>query len=121
MRKLAYVVLLLAVAAIPSRAQSTHKAVLTWTASTDAAANPTLGYNVYKFQGTCPIGTTPTATKLNTSPVTATTYTDSGLTVGASVCYFVTSTLNGAESGPSASAGGTVPPAGVLNITVTVQ
>ena len=51
LRKLALSFVLLAAAAIPSKAQSTHSATIKWNASSDAAANPTLGYNVYKFQG----------------------------------------------------------------------
>jgi hypothetical protein len=118
MRKLAYLILLLAFVTFPARAQ--HSAILKWNASSDAAANPSLSYNVYRFQGPCPTGSTPTFTKVNTAPVTALTYTDTSLALG-NVCYYVTATLNGAESAPSASAGGTVPPAGVLTITVTVQ
>lgn len=120
MKKLAYLFLLIAFVITPLRAQAAHSAVIKWSASPDAAANPTLGYNVYRFQGTCPTGTTPTFVKVNAAPITALTYTDSGLALG-NVCYYVTAVLNGVESVPSASAGGTIPPAGVTTITVTVQ
>ena len=125
MRKLLYLLVLLSIAAVPSRAQTPHSAVLTWNASSDAAANPSLTYNAYKFLGPCPIGTTIVATsqftKINTTPITKLSYTDTNLSVGSNVCYYVTASLNGVESVPSASAGGTVPPAGVTTITVTVQ
>lgn len=99
--------------------QSTHSAVLKWGASPDAAANPSLGYFVYRFSGQCTSTGSPVFTKLNSTPITALTYTDSGLGIG-SYCYYVTSTLNGVESVPSNTAGGTVTPATVV-ITVTVS
>jgi hypothetical protein len=74
--------------------------VLSWTASTDAAANPTLTYNVYKFSGVCTTTGSPVFTKINTAPVTTLTYTDSTVTTG-TFCYYVTAVLNGAESAPS--------------------
>lgn len=121
MRKLAHLLLFLfLVVSVPTRAQAAHSAVIKWNASADAAANPSLSYNVYRFQGTCPTGTTPTFTKINTAPITSLSFTDSNLSLG-SVCYYVTAVLNGAESVPSATAGGTIPPAGVTTITVTVQ
>ena len=110
---------------IPAPAQAaTHQAVLTWTASTDAAANPTLTYNIYRFSGACP-ATAPTTvgtggfTKINASAITALTFTDTGIGVG-SVCYYGTSLFNGAESVPGVPAGGTVGPA-TINLKITLQ
>jgi len=105
-------------AAAPARAQ--HSVTLAWGASADAAANPSLTYNVYRFNGTCPAGTTPVFTKVNTAPVTGTTFTDSTVALG-NVCYYVTSTLNGAESTPSNTASGVVLPGSptLLKITAT--
>lgn len=81
---------------------TSHQADVTWTASVDAAANPTLAYNVYRLTGqVCP--TTPTLTgftKLNTTAAGATAYTDVGIQPG-SYCYSVTALLNGAESLPT--------------------
>jgi len=104
--------------ASPARAQ--HSASLSWTASSDAAANPTLGYNVYRLAGACPASGTSGFTKLNTSPVTATIYSDATVGLG-SVCYYVTATLNGAESVPSNTASAVVLPGAptLLKITAT--
>jgi hypothetical protein len=96
-----------------ARAQTAHQAVLTWTASSDAAANPTLGYNVYRLSASCPKQGTSGFTKLNSAPVMALTYTDTPLPVG-NVCYCVLATLNGVESKPSNKAGGTVGPGTVV-------
>ncbi len=100
-------------------AQTTHSAVLNWTASSDAAANPTLGYNVYRLSASCPKTGTSGFTKLNTAPVTALTYTDTPLPIG-NVCYCILATLNGIESKPSNKAGGTVGP-GTVVLTLTIQ
>jgi hypothetical protein len=115
----AFLLLFCGIAAFPLPAQAARKAVVTWNASSDAAANPTLAYNVYKLAGACPASGTAGFAKVNTSPVSALTFTDSGIGVGP-VCYYVTATLNGAESIPSNTAGGTVGPSTVV-ITVTVN
>lgn len=119
MKKLAYIFVLIAILVAPACAQAAHQAVLKWGASPDAAANPALGYNVYRLAGACSASGTAGFSKVNAAPITALTFTDSGLGVGP-VCYYVTSTLNGAESAPSNTAGGTVGPAAVV-ITVTVN
>ena len=93
--------------AAPARAQ--HTASLTWTASTDAAANPTLGYNVYRLAGACPTSGTAGFSKLNTATVTTTSFTDSTIALG-NACYYVTATLNGAESVPSNTASAVILP-----------
>jgi hypothetical protein len=103
---------------------SAHCITFTWTASTDAAANPTLGYQLYRSStgsgtsangtGICP--TTPPATVSaalalgfvlisGATPISGTTYTDNGfpsppLPFGA-YCDFVVATVNGAQSVPS--------------------
>lgn len=115
----AFLLLFLGIAAFPLRAQAAHSAVIKWNASSDAAANPTLGYNVYKLVGACPASGTAGFAKVNSTPISALTFTDSGIGVGP-VCYYVTSTLNAAESIPSNTAGGTVSPA-TVTITVTVS
>jgi hypothetical protein len=83
-----------ALATPPARAQ--HAVSITWTASTDAAANPSLAYNVYRST-TC----AGAFAKLNASPVSATSYADAAVLPGASYCYQVTSILGGAEGSPS--------------------
>ena len=108
----------LAFFASPARAQ--HSASLSWTASSDAAANPSLGYNVYRLAGACPASGTTGFTKLNASPVTATTFSDATVGLGAA-CYYVTATLNGAESVPSNTASAVILPGAptLLKITAT--
>lgn len=117
--------LLLALAlafAVPSQAQAAHNAVITWNASTDAAANPTLAYNIYKLSGSCP-ATAPTTVgtggfaKVNSSPIAGLTFTDTPLPIGP-VCYYGTSILNGAESVPGSLGGGIVSPS---TITIRIQ
>jgi hypothetical protein len=111
---------------------SPHCVTLTWTASADAAANPTLTYNVYR-NGVCP--TTPPATvaaalaagfqKISTSPVTGLTYTDNGFPFTpippGIFCYFVTSTLNSAESVPSNLIQAVVLPAPPTNLAGAIK
>ncbi len=87
-------------ASAPARAQ--HAVRLTWTASPDAASNPSLAYNVYRAPA-CAAA----FAKLNNSPVAATSYTDAGVQPG-SYCYQVTSVLTGAEGSPSNQAAVTI-------------
>jgi hypothetical protein len=106
---LAVISLCFAFAFLASPARAQHSASLSWTASSDAAANPTLGYNVYRLAGACPASGTTGFTKLNTSPVTTTTFSDASVGLG-SFCYYVTATLNGAESVPSNTASAVILP-----------
>lgn len=98
----------------PLLAQNPHSVALTWTASTDAAANPTLTYNVYRLNGACP-AVAPTSVsgsgfiKLNAAAITTTTFSDSGIAPG-TYCYFATAFLNSTESVPSNDAAGIVQP-----------
>jgi fibronectin type 3 domain-containing protein len=88
---------------------STHYVTLSFTASPDAAAYPTLTYNVYRQQlvsktSVCSLG--------SMQPIgnTATTsYADTNVQVGAIYCYAVTATLNGGESDFSNTASATIP------------
>lgn len=101
MNRTALALLFLAFAAIPASAQ--HPVNLTWTASSDAAENPSLEYNIYRAS-TCG----GTYTKLNTTPLAATAYLDAAVLPG-SYCYQVTSVLNGVESAPSNQAAVLIP------------
>ena len=87
-------VLALALSAVPARAQNSVR--VSWTASSDAGANPSLIYNVYRA-GSCP----GQFTKLNSAPLLGTSYLDTNVAVGAVYCYQVTAVLNGVESVPS--------------------
>jgi len=122
--KLSALALALLLLATPVPAQAAHNAVLTWGASADAAANPSLAYNIYKLAGACP-ATAPTTVgmggfvKVNTASIAALTYTDTPLPIGP-VCYYGTATLNGAESVPGSTSGGTVTPA-TITIHITIS
>ena len=96
---LAAVALLIAPCALAQQSQSTY---LRWTASSSAASNPSLTYNVYRANS-C----TGTFTKINAAAVVLTTYLDNQPAVG-SYCYQVTAVLNGVESGASNDASVTI-------------
>src|SRR5258708_12053268 len=85
--------------AVPARSQS-HSVSLSWNASADAAANPTLAYNVYRLSGACPATGTAGFTKLSASPVSGTTFTDATVPL-AHVCYYLPPPLNPPETIPS--------------------
>ncbi len=97
----------------PAAMAAPHSVTLSWTASTDAGVN----YNVYRISGTCP-ATATGFTQLNASAVTTTTYTDSGMVPG-KWCYYVTSTLGGAESLPSNMASAVILPSAPTAVTIT--
>jgi hypothetical protein len=82
-----------------------HCVVLTWTASSDAAANPTLGYNIYK--GTTSGGESTAAlngsTLSSVGCATATStppceYVDTEVAVGQTIYYDIKASLNGVLS-----------------------
>ena len=95
------ITLAMTLAAPTVRAQ--HSVTLTWTASTDAPANPSLTYNVYRSP-TC----TGAFAKRNALPVAATSDVESGVLSG-SYCYQVTSVLSGSEGAPSNQAAILIP------------
>lgn len=113
----------------PMNAQ-THSATLKWTASTDAAANPSLAYNVYRLIGSCPAVVPATVAgavgfqKINSAPITLLTYTDNGFPLPplppGLYCYFATSTLGGAESNPSNLIQTVILPGPPLNLTGSI-
>jgi hypothetical protein len=99
------VVLVLALAFGASPAHSQYAVRLAWTASSDAAANPSLTYNVYRA-ATCPGH----FTKVNAAPVTGTSYVDASAATGAAYCYQVTAVLSSVESAASNQVVAVVPP-----------
>jgi hypothetical protein len=99
----AIAVALLALLAPAAGAQS-ESTYLTWTASSDAAANPSLTYNVYRASSCAG-----TFTMINAAPVSATIYLDNQPPPG-SYCYRVTSVLSGVEGNPSNTATATILP-----------
>lgn len=112
--------ILLLLAACPLQAGT---ATITWSASPDAAANPTLSYNVYRSTGSCPTTIDPTKmTKLGSA--TSLSYSDTTVSVG-TWCYYVTSALNGAESVFDSTAKnwatGVAPPASPTAIMIVIR
>jgi hypothetical protein len=99
----ALLALVLAFGASTAHAQYTIR--ITWTASVDAAANPSLTYDVYRAS-TCGGH----FVKINAAPVANTNYLDASVATGAAYCYQVTSVLGGVSSAPSNQAVAVVPP-----------
>ncbi len=95
--------LALSLGAMSARAQ--HIVQVSWTASSDSAGNPSLAYNVYRASS-CP----GQFTKLNSAPLSGTSYSDRHVAIGAVYCYQVTSILDGVESTPSNQTIAAVPP-----------
>jgi hypothetical protein len=89
--------------AAAARAQTPHTVSLSWTASADAAANPSLTYNVYRSTG-C----SGPFVLMNNAPDSATTYLDAAVFAG-TYCYLVTAVLSGVESVPSNQAAAAIP------------
>lgn len=77
--------------AVPAFSQSAVH--LNWQASSSAAGNPSLTYNVYRAS-TC---AGPFA-QLNASGVASTGFVDTAVAAGATYCYEVTALLSGTES-----------------------
>jgi Cep192 domain 4/Abnormal spindle-like microcephaly-assoc'd, ASPM-SPD-2-Hydin/HYDIN/CFA65/VesB-like, Ig-like domain len=76
------------------RAAATHSVLLQWDASVTAGVN---GYNVYRATASGGYGTTP----LNSTPVSAMTFTDTTVTSGQSYFYVVTAVDTGQASSDS--------------------
>jgi fibronectin type 3 domain-containing protein len=83
-------------ARVHAQATSHHTVTLSWTASADASANPSLTYNVYR-SAAC----SQPFVQLNASPDAATTYLDAAVFAGNTYCYQVTAVLGAGESAPS--------------------
>ena len=109
---------------IISSIAAAHTVTLTWSPSTDGAANPTSGYNVQR--GTTSGGEG--SANINASPVAAgctsttnCTYTDSSSAVvaGATLYYTVTFQVGAVTSKPSNEASAGVPVAPPSGVTAT--
>ena len=89
--------------AVPLFAQ--HQNTITWLAP--VGSTPT-GYNMYRFAGPCgqPLSA---FTRLNATPLTALSFTDSGMSDGAVNCYQVTAVYPTGESGSSGALQATTP------------
>lgn len=91
--------------AVPAHAQTpgNRKVTLSWTPVATAT-----GYNVYKnLTGGC--GGSPTFMKITATPITATTFSESGLADGVTRCYYVTAVNAAGESTPSGTVQITTP------------
>ena len=118
---------------LPTCTNSIHCVQLNWNASADAALNPTLGYQVYRLNGTCPAippATISAATGFvlisGATPLTGLTYIDNGFPAAplppGAYCYFVVSALNAAQSVPSNLGPGVIlPSTPVLVLPVVVK
>lgn len=103
--------------ASPVFGQSTgHNAVLSWSAPSDSTTGTV--YNVYRANAVCPVSGvgTLTFTQINTTPVTALTYTDNTIGIG-NWCYYVTQVTSSVESAPGNTGGGVAKP---KTVTFTV-
>lgn len=105
MKRIATVLTLVVSLSVPPAPGQQYVVRLNWTASSDASANPSLTYNVYRA---------PTCAghflAINSAPVTGTSYVDSSVASGAAYCYRVTAVLAGVESTPSNQAVAAAPP-----------
>lgn len=88
---------LLLLIAMPLFAQGTHSNVISWEPSPSVG----VGYNLYKSAGQCAIDGA-VFRKINAVPLTATTFTDTGMVDGEVNCYYIKSVSgDGTESDPS--------------------
>jgi len=110
MRKSPFAFAVLAVVLGAGSAHAQHNVSLAWTASTSAAGNPSLTYNVYRSSG-C----SGTFALVNTAPISATSFLDVAVPPG-TYCYQATAVLTGLESTPSNEASAIVPAAVVITV-----
>lgn len=103
-----------------------HCVVLTWTASSDGAANATLGYDIYK--GTTSGGESTSALNGSTlssvgcatpTSTPACEYVDISVSVGQTLYYTVQASLNGVNSVSSNEVSAKIPPAAPTGLTGT--
>ena len=106
-------------------AQTLHTATLSWTDPNNPAG---MTYNVYRASGACAATTTFPTTPINTAPITALTYTDSGMAPG-TYCYVITAvavtTVAGGtvnlESLPSVASTDSIVPFAPVGVTIKVK
>jgi hypothetical protein len=125
MKKTIVFLFVLFVLSITAVAQA-HSVVLTWSPSTDGAANASSGYNV--LRGTTSGGESSTpinsaAVAVGCTNTTTCTYTDtsSAVVAGATLYYEVTFVVGTTSSAPSNQASGTVPVAAPTGLTATAN
>jgi len=112
---------LLALLFASAPAFAAHNAVLTWTPSTDGAANPTAGYSVFKATTSGGEGAPALATAVapGCTNTTACTYTDTAVTAGQTYYYkltFVVGTLSSVMSNEATGKIPVAPPTGVTAV-----
>lgn len=108
--------------ALPVQAQAAHAVGLSWGVPTSGGA-PT-GYNVYRTStsGGCSTVTASGCSKIGTTAVPTTTFTDTTVAGGQTYFWVVTAFNATGESGPSNQVTASVPPdaptaPGTLNVT----
>jgi hypothetical protein len=109
----ALIALMCALGFAAASAHAQHNVSISWTASTSAAGNPSLTYNVYRSSG-C----SGTFALLNTTPIGATTFLDAAVPPG-TYCYQATAVLSGLESTPSNEASAVVPAVVIITVPPT--
>ena len=113
---------LLLVLALPLAAQATHTATLPIGASPDSTTSNPGTVTVYRATGTCPttgLGTL-TFTTVTTSAPASGSYVDT-LPGPGTFCYYLTTTISGATSGPSGTGGGVALPFAPTLGSITVK
>ena len=99
-----------------ARAQATRQVELAWDASTSAGVT----YNIYRSEvtgGCVGVPQDPTCIKLNSTPISVLTFTDTGVPIGKSYFYTTTAFRNTLESIHSGEAeANLIPPAPPSNL-----
>jgi fibronectin type 3 domain-containing protein len=121
MRKILFAALLIAF--VPGIAHAQHSVALSWTAPTGSPA--AVSYNIYRGTGACASGLV--FSKVNSSAISGTSFTDSSsaLSSNTTYCYQATAVdAAGIESIPSNQAAAAIPgpsgaPTGLTIVTVT--
>lgn len=81
---------------------ASHSVTLNWTASTDSSATTPASYNIYRASTTTDCTAATGFVKITATPVSALTFTDTGVTVGESLCYAASTVISGLEGNQSA-------------------
>lgn len=100
--------------AITAYGQTGRSVSLNWTASVTASVS----YNAYRATGTC--ATASGFTKINSSAIGTTSYSDTTMPATGTFCYYVTAAAGGLESAPSNKAEAAVPPAPATGLSAVV-
>ena len=98
--------------AVGQSSQPHPSGLVTWSATADATAIPTLVYHVYRADVTAVSNCTPATTGfvlVNTTAVGATSYLDTGVSATKTYCWAVREFANGKEGPIGTPAGAEIP------------